>query len=366
MTGRRLVAAISAAALTALIGPVSGFAAPPSAVIDFEGLASGTVVNAVSSGAGVSGDPIAGSVGVFGDSSNSSISTNAALIFDSGCGGSAFACTGADADLFKPVLGKVLIMGENLIDANADGRIDDPDDADLRNAPFTFDYSGFGSGSVIVESLDVMDVEARVEEPATIELYGSGMTLLATIAIPPTGNNGVATVAVGVSNVVAMKVKLQGSGAIDNIRLTIDEEFVNGRFTGGGHQIRVGEARVTRGLTIHCDLLLSNNLEVNWGGNQFHMTEHMTTIECSDDPLINQAPPPAPLDTLVGLGAGRYNGAYGYTIEFTLVDYGEPGSSDRAALLIYQTSNPANVVLNVPLQLLTGGNLQAHYDQPHK
>lgn len=139
-----------------------------------------------------------------------------------------------------------------------------------------------------------------------------------------------------------------------------------GRFTGGGNQVRVGEARVTRGLTIHCDLLLSNNLEVNWGGNKFHMTEHLQTVVCSDDPAIIQAPPAAPLDTLVGIGTGRYNGVDGYTIEFTLVDYGEPGSSDQASLLIYQTSNPANVVLNVPLQLLTGGNLQAHYDQPHK
>ena len=77
-----------------------------------------------------------------------------------------------------------------------------------------------------------------------------------------------------------------------------DEELASGRFTGGGHQVRVGEARVTRGLTIHCDLLLSNNLEVNWGGNKFHMTEHLTTVECSDDPAIVQAPPPAPLDTL--------------------------------------------------------------------
>ena len=90
-----------------------------------------------------------------------------------------------------------------------------------------------------------------------------------------------------------------------------------GRFTGGGHQIRVGEARVTRGLTIHCDLLLSNNLEVNWGGKQFHMTEHLTTVECSDDPDILEDPPPAPLDTLIGVGTGRYNGVDGYTIEFT-------------------------------------------------
>jgi hypothetical protein len=139
-----------------------------------------------------------------------------------------------------------------------------------------------------------------------------------------------------------------------------------GRFTGGGFQVRVGDARVTRGLSIHCDLLLSNNLEVNWGGNKFHMTEHLETVECSDDPAIVQAPPPAPLDTLVGVGTGRYNGVDGFTIEFTLVDYGEPGTSDQAALRIYETANPSNVVLDLPLQVLAGGNLQAHYDQPHQ
>lgn len=146
------------------------------------------------------------------------------------------------------------------------------------------------------------------------------------------------------------------------------EEPTLGRFTGGGRQIRLSDgARITRGLTIHCDLLLSNNLQVNWqGGNKFHMTEHLQTVACTDDPNIIQAPPPAPLDTLIGVGTGRYNGANGYTIEFTLVDAGEPGGNDQAAILIYQTSNPANVVLDVPLQQLTGGNLQAHFDQPHK
>lgn len=158
-------------------------------------------------------------------------------------------------------------------------------------------------------------------------------------------------------------------GASASVLVTIPTDCVvpgTGRFTGGGKQVRVGDVFVTRGLTIHCDLLLSNNLEVNWGGNQFHMTEHLTTITCSDDPNVTQAPPSAPLDTLVGVGTGRYNGADGFTIRFTLVDAGEPGSSDRMAILIFETANPANVVLNVPLQLMTGGNLQAHYDQPHK
>jgi hypothetical protein len=162
-----------------------------------------------------------------------------------------------------------------------------------------------------------------------------------------------------------------GQSAAETVTLTIPSDCAppptsTGRFTGGGFQIRVGEARVTRGLTVHCDLLLSNNLEVNWGGNKFHMEEHLVTTECSDDPAIIQFPPAAPLDTLIGVGRGRYNNEGGYTIEFTFVDYGEPGSSDRAALRIYQTANPANVVLNIPLQLLSGGNLQAHYDQPHR
>jgi hypothetical protein len=158
-----------------------------------------------------------------------------------------------------------------------------------------------------------------------------------------------------------------GQSASTTVLLTEEcEQPGLGRFTGGGHQLRVDGVRVTRGLTIHCDLLLSNNLEVNWQGNSFHMTEHLATVKCSDSPDIIQAPPDAPLDTLVGVGTGRYNNVDGFTIEFTLVDAGEPGTSDMAALLIYETANPGNVVLDVPLQFLGGGNLQAHFDQPHK
>ncbi len=145
-----------------------------------------------------------------------------------------------------------------------------------------------------------------------------------------------------------------------------------GRFTGGGQQVRIGPARFNKGLTIHCDLLLSNNLEVNWAGNSFHMTEHLFTVSCTDDPNIIQAPPAAPLDTLVGVGRGRYNGVDGYTIEFTLVDAGEPGTYDKAAIRIYPATDAAPQVptgpdvLKVPLGFVDSGNLQAHYDQPHK
>jgi len=157
----------------------------------------------------------------------------------------------------------------------------------------------------------------------------------------------------------------QVAGPID-VRVPTACAPTNGRFTGGGKQITVGDLAITKGLTIHCDLLLSNNLEINWGGgHQFHMESHLSAL-CTDSPIIIQQPPKAPLDTMVGVGIGRFDGVEGYTVEFTLVDAGEPGSQDMAAIKIYETANPSNIVLNLPPTFLSGGNLQAHFDQPHK
>lgn len=143
-----------------------------------------------------------------------------------------------------------------------------------------------------------------------------------------------------------------------------------GRFTGGGKSIDVATGlKVTKGFTIHCDLILSNNLEINWPGagrtNQFHMLEHTEAL-CTDDPNIEQRPPAAPVDRIDGVGTGRYNGVPGYTVQFTLVDAGEPGTADQIGFHVFETANPGNVVLTLPLQNIVGGNVQAHFDQPHK
>ena len=185
-----------------------------------------------------------------------------------------------------------------------------------------------------------------------------------TGSLPSPGGNSVAVSATAVTPWPSG----EGAGQTSSVTVTIPDTCApgTGRFTGGGNQVDVGGiAKITRGLTIHCDLLLSNNLEINWDkGNNFHMLEHLETVECSDDPRIDQRPPKAPIDTLVGIGTGRYNGVDGYRIEFTLVDAGEPGRNDEMAILI--TAPSGSVVLNVPRQQLTGGNLQAHFDQPHK
>jgi len=142
----------------------------------------------------------------------------------------------------------------------------------------------------------------------------------------------------------------------------------DGRMTGGGNTVTVGDVKVTKGLTLHCDILLSNNLEINWpGGNNWHLTKPIETADCIDDPNINPEPPAAPFDTFKGTATGMLNGVEGSFIEFIFVDAGEPGGkNDMVELKIHSGDASTPLFLDVPLQFTTGGNLQAHYDQPHK
>ena len=138
-----------------------------------------------------------------------------------------------------------------------------------------------------------------------------------------------------------------------------------GRFTGGGKQVVVGVATVTKGFEVDCDLTTpSNNLEINWsdasGTHQFHMESFVSAV-CTLNG--NPAPPKAPVNTIVAVGTGRYDGVEGYTVQFTLIDNGEPGSNDQAGFMIFETANPSNVVLAFPVMTITTGNIQAHVDQ---
>ena len=138
-----------------------------------------------------------------------------------------------------------------------------------------------------------------------------------------------------------------------------------GRFTGGGKQVVVGVATVTKGFEVDCDLNQpSNNLEINWadasGSHHFHMLNFLTAV-CT----LNgkPAPPKAPVNTIVASGTGRVDGVDGFTVQFTLIDNGEPGTTDQAGFMIFETANPLNVVLSFPVITITSGNIQAHVDQ---
>lgn len=152
----------------------------------------------------------------------------------------------------------------------------------------------------------------------------------------------------------------------------------NGRFTGGGKVVvsdaivpAGGEVTVTKGFEVECDLDPAHeNLELNWtGGNHFHM-DKMTSAVCT---LSGTAPnpPSAPVNRIDATGTGSYNGTDGYTVVFTLWDHGEPGVNDQAGFVVCQTdpANPKNcstspnIVLSIPLQDVTTGNIQAHVDQ---
>lgn len=151
------------------------------------------------------------------------------------------------------------------------------------------------------------------------------------------------------------------SGETSSVVVSIPSTCATGRFTGGGKELDLANGVfVTQGFEVDCDLNPSNNLEVNWAGNHFHM-ENFLSAACS---LVNNpAPPKAPINTLIGMGTGRYNGVDGYTVQFTLIDNGEPGTGDQIAITIYETTNTSNVVLSFGLTNLVGGNLQAHPDQ---
>jgi hypothetical protein len=139
-----------------------------------------------------------------------------------------------------------------------------------------------------------------------------------------------------------------------------------GRFTGGGKQVIVSGVTLTKGFEVDCDLQdPSENLEINWsdasgGSHHFHM-ETFDSAVCTLNG--NPAPPKSPINTIVASGTGRFDDVPGFTVQFTLIDNGEPGTNDKAGFMVFETANPSNVVLAFPVMTITTGNIQAHVDQ---
>jgi hypothetical protein len=176
-----------------------------------------------------------------------------------------------------------------------------------------------------------------------------------------------------------------------------DNEHEEGRMTGGGSIFlktgAIGAAagtRVTHGFQLHCAQNsikggpiqdVNNRLEINWSQSKFHLY-HLNSVECFETAIVQAPPKSAPIDTLQGVGLGRFSGTInGKTyfqaeakIEFTLTDggpsKGEPGIDDTSDYRIIVldgnkdgVANDAVVVLdtNGPTKL-TYGNHQAHLE----
>jgi hypothetical protein len=168
---------------------------------------------------------------------------NAAIVFDSACppGGMPRDCTGEDIDLGTPneafggpgvgmggatsndtALGKVLIIAEDVNDANKDRLVDDPDDAS-QGGTLQFDFSALGT--VIMHTITFVDLDDP-DSAQKVELFRGGVrgTLLATVPLPVAGNNGVSVVPLQTPGVDTVVITLTDSAAIDNITFTPESE----------------------------------------------------------------------------------------------------------------------------------------------
>jgi hypothetical protein len=136
-----------------------------------------------------------------------------------------------------------------------------------------------------------------------------------------------------------------------------------GRMTGGGSIFR-SDLRITHGFELRCDANdLPNRLQVNFGGNSFHLLS-LTNATCSNDPQLDEGQPVAGFDTYLGVGTGRYKangtkgqGVDGYTATWLLTDDGEPGTRDKLEITI---EDPSGRIVLDAAGFLTKGNHQAH------
>jgi hypothetical protein len=219
----------------------------------------------------------------------------------------------------------------------------EPDGIAFHENGFVVTMNTNGTMSKITLSPDVVSLFASGGFRSDLSQVGSDSCLYATQSgtrydnLMVTGQNSVIRICPGF-------VPPPGSGK-------------QGRMTGGGSVFTAAGERVTHGFQLDCDALKSpQSLEVNWGGNRFHL-EGITLAACSDAPNLLPNPPAAGFDVFVGAGNGRLNGAQGATVDWRFTDAGEPGGNDFARITI---RDPNNVVVLTVSGNLDRGNHQAH------
>lgn len=188
------------------------------ALIDFNGLAAGTVVSEVSSGSGISGMAIPGSVAVFGINFTQDAGVNHAMIFDTDNP------TGDDEDLVVPGEDhqEVLIISEDLDSS-------DPDDQAPPGGSITLDFSGFGPGVVDINNFVTIDNEEAGEWKA----YASGGAMIASGPIASIANSTQQVITVNQAGVAKLTVTFNGSGALDEFCLSVEPEDPGCTYTQG-------------------------------------------------------------------------------------------------------------------------------------
>lgn len=180
------------------------------AMIDFQPLAAGTIVSSLSSGNGVSGVAVPGAIEVYGENLDPARPlVNHAMIFDTDNP------TGQDLDLVVPGADyqKIMIISEDLDSS-------DPDDDGVPGGVFTFDFSGFATGIVDIHEFVAIDTE----EGGSWEAFDSGGVSIVSGSIANIVDGTDQIVTVGATGVTKFVVTLDGSGAVDNFCVNVEEE----------------------------------------------------------------------------------------------------------------------------------------------
>lgn len=365
-------------------------------VIDFEGIAPGTIVDEVFGAAGT------GPVRVYAFNPELSAifpnGANAAVIFNSA------APPGIDYDLGTPnqdfggpgvgiggeagspyqndtPLGNILIINEkarfvdrdgNSMINNADSPVNKTDDADNAGMYVDFDFSSVGNGNnntVTINSVTIIDVELEQGEAGTyLELSGPSLPVN-LIAIPPTGDNGVVVIdGIGLSGVSLLRVNFNGSGGVAAVNYNEGENRLCWITTGGFQNagIQSGGKDFTFGGNVGPPpsgswQVIDHNTGDNFHSNDVHIDSCITISGTGPGQpggkkgfQINQA---------FFSGTGRLNHVDGYPFTGYVIDRGEPSGKngnqkDEFHIEVYDPVTMAIVFLADGE--LDGGNVQIH------
>lgn len=365
-------------------------------VIDFEGIAPGTIVDEVFGAAGT------GPIGVFAFNSQLSAlfpeGANAAVIFPSDnppntdfdlgtpnedFGGPGIGAGGEAGSPFQndTPLKNILEINEaqyfidrdgNSIIDNADSPVTLTNDADLMGSFIDFDFSTVsnnGKGTVTVNSVTIMDVEREQGEDGTfLELSGPDLPLN-LIAIPPTGDNGVVVIdGIGLSGVSFLRVQMNGSGAVDGIVFNQGEERICWITTGGFQNagIKSGGKDFTFGGNVGPPPsgsweVIDHNTGDNFHSNDVHIV-NCIEIEGTgpDQPGGNKG---FTINQAFFEGTGSLNHVDGYPFTGWVIDRGEPSGKNgnqKDEFHIEVRDPNTNEVVFLADGELDGGNVQIH------
>ena len=148
-------------------------------------------------------------------------------------------------------------------------------------------------------------------------------------------------------------------GACDEATVTVTVRAIGkpGRLTGGAYTLALG-GKIHHQVGLACTAAGGGRLTVRGKAGTFELTRVDYAL-CVDAPGFASAPPEAGWDMHRGSGTGTFNGVPGYTIEWTLIDGGEPAVADRSEITV---RSPGGAVVLSEAGVLGGGNHQAHAD----